>query len=1375
MTKIRDLVEIKAGYARYVNLVQTFEDPTENRARMEQYMPVASHRQAFERLTRALYPLDGRVYLLTGSYGTGKSHLCLMLANYLTLKPTDREMVAFFQNWARRDATGAERVRNLRGEGRYLVAVCEYGVGDDFDGMVLRAIDRACEREGIQGAWLDTEYHEAVRGIERWEAQAQTGAATAAVFRAFQDELQRRYPAWTLESLKADLARYSQESRGVFKELYRSVVGNDFSYSKDNLVQILADLLSSAAFRARYVGLAVLADEFGDILDRGAVRVATFQRFAEMCENEVSGSRLVFVGTAHKPFQAYSSALSAVDFRVAADRVTEVALESEGLEDIIGAIVIPDKGHHIWQAEVASRASLFTRLALASRNARIFPHLAGPDLRERICEDIFPMHPMATHCVIKLSREVGSNARSVFTFFSGAFNPGDGSYPCYVTETDVVTGDRLNLYTADLLTTYFRSELRPESSDVREAVRQHIRNYRASLREVQKQAAARLDGTVDPLVQRILDLMLVYEIAEVPITVENLVFGLYCDEDAERARVENRLAALVADRALYRSTTGLYEFRRSEAADFEAMIEEYKADPANLPADLAHEVLTLVPLGRGEQWLEAKNYNVPFDEDKRLLRVLVRPDDLEAPHLYEGQPVGLFTHCEREMQAVTAWKDRYEGIAVYVLCETDEEIQRARRLAEGNTSHFVIVGIPREPIPLREVVMNLRAVLHIQDTADLDSISLQDRSRLQQDLIGDETRGYRGQFLQARKQYLSGRALTWYAGAGRVLVAQPSNDYEPADELMRSLFTQHNPFSHTQLNPIHVGRFGPGVDVALDDAVDALLDTQRPVEIDHSASANRGEIRFLKRCLAEQGALVQQGPYHGSQASYQVENNPERFRTRLPALASLVDSLRALAHGQSVPVRDLVRDLAREPFGQGPVAASLYLAFALRAFGDELRLQQQPGAVGWVVVRTTEQICELVLGRPPNAVLERVAISPPARALINGLFALFSQEPGAVGQQHTVGEAHACLREWWLALPNLARAQELYPASEHPTAHALVDLFSRVDALNPYALVLEDLQVAYGYDPQAALTDANQTKILAGLRADKAAIEGRPGRVKDVLLAQLVAPFAPVGNLYGDFQSAIETWYRGLNDAQQDPYSGWHSHQSQAVVQLLRTITSIETTFLDRLPAHAGFGLGRVDDWRRDQSAEYVRMFTDALAHIEAHRIAVASPKWEVHGGGAQVQPIRGGAQIVFRRNVTLTAQVPEAGVVVYLTDSGEDPCEAQVQRQRIDSRFDLAVSRGCNVRAVSQAQDGSYGSVIKLSFVNDDDLYRVRPVTQQKLLREEFEFVFPADREALAVTLRSLLEEAIARGLLDHPDAKRLLEDLADSLTEPRPRGKLE
>jgi len=1365
MPKIKELVDIKSGYARYVNLVQTFNDPTENRARMEHYMPIASHRQAFEQITRALYPKDGRVYLLTGSYGTGKSHLCLMLANYLSLKPGDREMVTFFENWARRDATGAEKMRNLRGEGRYLVALGEYGTGDDFDSMVLRAVGRACEREGIAEVWLDTEYHEAVRQVERWEAQAQAGAATSAVFRAFQDELHRVYPEWSLEGLKADLADYRQEARTIFRELYRAVVGNDFTYSKDNLVQILTDFLENGAFKARYRGLALIADEFGDLLDKGAVRVSTFQRFAEMCTREVAGSRLMFVGTAHKPFPAYSGGgLSAVDFRVAADRVTEVPLQSEGLEDIIAAVVVPNKAHPAWQAEVASREGLFNRLARTCSHVGLFQHLKGPDLRERIVENIYPMHPAATYCVIQLSKEVGSNARSVFTFFSGAFSPGDGSYPWYVAETGVVTGGRLNLYTADRLTTYFQNELKPDNTDAREAVRQHIRNYRASLREVQKEAAARLDKMVDPLVQRILDLLLVYEIAIVANSADNLAFGLYLESDEERARLDNRLAALVKDKVLFRSAAGVYEFRRSEAADFEAMIEEYKADPDKQPADLAREVVERVPLGKEGQWLEARNYNGAYDEDKRLLRAFVRPGDLEAQVISEGEPVDLFTHQERRMRAVTAWKERYEGVAVYVLCETDEEVQRARRLAERNASAYVIVGIPRQPLPIREAVLNLRAAQHIQETEDLSAMSLQDRARLQ-DLIGDEHKGYKGDLLRVCRQYLEGKTLTWYTAGGRVLVSQPKNEYEPADELMGALFDRRNGFPHDHLNRVHIARFGPGKDVALSDALEALLRAHRPVEIDRNAAANRGEMRFLKRCLADHGALAQLGPYHGSVAAYQAETNPDKFRAKLPALAALLERLRGLGQGEKVAVRELVEACARDPYGQGPVALALYLAFVVRAFGDELRLQLQPGAVGWVTVQDADRIYALVEGHHPNAAFERQAISVPARALINGLYNLFAGEPGAVGQPHTVSEAFAAVREWWTGRPNLARAVDLYPPEAYPTARALVELLGGIETHNPYAFVLEDLQTIYGYDAQDALTDRSQAEILAGLQADKAVIEGSPQRVKTALLVQLMAPFSPQSDLYGDYQAAVEAWYKGLDAGQQDPYSDWHSNQSQAIIQHLKAITNIETTFFEGVPTHAGFGLGRVDDWHRDRSAEYVRMFTDGLAHVEANRVRVPTPRWEVRGIGVKTQSTPDGAQIVYRNWARLAVEVPEPGVVVYLTDTGADPRQAGVQREGVEGRYELSVKRSPNVKLVSQRADGVYGQVLTLSFVNEDAKYEVQPVTQQALLVREFKFVFPEDRESLVVTIRSLLESAIARGLVDEEGARELLEGLVEEL----------
>jgi len=45
------------------------------------------------------HPNDKKFYLLSGSYGTGKSHLCLMTANVLSRSSGDPEIAGFYENY----------------------------------------------------------------------------------------------------------------------------------------------------------------------------------------------------------------------------------------------------------------------------------------------------------------------------------------------------------------------------------------------------------------------------------------------------------------------------------------------------------------------------------------------------------------------------------------------------------------------------------------------------------------------------------------------------------------------------------------------------------------------------------------------------------------------------------------------------------------------------------------------------------------------------------------------------------------------------------------------------------------------------------------------------------------------------------------------------------------------------------------------------------------------------------------------------------------------------------------------------------------------------------------------------------------------------
>ena len=71
--------------------------------------------------------------------------------------------------------------------------------------------------------------------------------------------------------------------------------------------------------------------------------MSSFQSFAEMSKDGVDGVPIILLGVGHRRFEMYANSALLTDFRVVRDRVTEVSLESEELEQIIAALVSPKK------------------------------------------------------------------------------------------------------------------------------------------------------------------------------------------------------------------------------------------------------------------------------------------------------------------------------------------------------------------------------------------------------------------------------------------------------------------------------------------------------------------------------------------------------------------------------------------------------------------------------------------------------------------------------------------------------------------------------------------------------------------------------------------------------------------------------------------------------------------------------------------------------------------------------------------------------------------------------------------------------------------------------------------------------------------------
>jgi len=272
MAKIKDVVTLKSGYANFVELKSAFEEAQENADRMAMYRPTKAHRRAFERICRGLFqPTDKKFYLLSGSYGTGKSHFSLMTANVLSRSSGDPAIAGFYENYARLDAEQAKLLKNIRKDGQYLIAICDYHSGQRFEDVVMKAVFDACAAKGLD-AGVDTEFDEAERRLTYWQEQEDKGGIRN-FYQDFGAALEEVAPSLSVEQLRAGLNSYDSQALEQFRSAFRQMMGGiEFQAQSGNLIPIIRKLVRNRAFKDRFKGMAVFFDEFNYLLDRGNYR-----------------------------------------------------------------------------------------------------------------------------------------------------------------------------------------------------------------------------------------------------------------------------------------------------------------------------------------------------------------------------------------------------------------------------------------------------------------------------------------------------------------------------------------------------------------------------------------------------------------------------------------------------------------------------------------------------------------------------------------------------------------------------------------------------------------------------------------------------------------------------------------------------------------------------------------------------------------------------------------------------------------------------------------------------------------------------------------------------------------------------------------------
>ena len=1035
-------------------------------------------------------------------------------------------------------------------------------------------------------------------------------------------------------------------------------------------------------------------------------------------------------------------------------------LGREGIEEIITAIVSQNKDNPAWQSEIAPRSMVFDKLVTECNRMKLFSGMKGPEIRERIIESIYPMHPVATHALIQLAIDVASNNRSVYTFFGGGV--GDdavpGSFGQYIATTPILSDGKLNLYTADLLYDYFAVRLRSDNREIRENIREFIKDYESSIRELRRVAEAsvmaKLEFLHDPLIPRIMRLMLIYDIILIPTTLANLLAGLNCTTQAEKAEVENRLLELSNKSILYYAKeTHVYEFKKSSAVDLDRLIEQYKQNSANIPTNIAAELSYLAPLGKNEEYLEAKDYNIQFSEDKRLKRRIVRAVDLGSESDAAGGK-GFFAALEAQLSHDVTKPGDYEGIALYVVCETQEEIKLARNFSTKNESHRIVVAIPRQPIPMLDALMDLNALVYIKQSPEAANFTMQDNSALEARLRGERNKPGAIDAVRAlRDKLFSSKEVTWYGQYGAVLPTEDTKPYDPANRVMEQLYSAYqNRFSHDDFNKLH-NKVDHNKSSSLKETVEEILDYTQPIIIDTSFAQNRGDRRYLEKCLLQNGVLTQVGKSE-TRLRCNFTPDPAKYASKLPTLAEMVREIGSLQSGQKLRLTDWVSMYRRPPYGQGPISLAISLASIIRIFGDSIRIKQDEQMVGDMRVASLEDVLDLVDGHYANAFLSYRELRGDEKALVRIVYDLFGQPASAEVREYSLAEAVSAMKDWWSKLPPVARVAALYPSGKHPYSADFIDVMQKIEARDAHTFLLDDLPTAFGFDAGLAVNKETLETLRTYLPQQQATLEFALTSLEFRIMAEVRSIFGVQGNTYGDIVDAIRAWYNSLDTNQRDQFAKWQNNDSKPLSVLLKSVDAPQETFLVSIPKTPEYGGKAVRDWIVDQVPTYVARLSAGKERIDANRLKVEGPALQIKGQYTRAE----GGPVLFKDLISLAFSHSDPNASIYLSEDGADPTSPGASRVQIDGVEPIQISGHKTIKVAAQDPDGNWSQIETIQFFNEHKKYEIKLPLQKAMQDEVVSFVFPSDPEGFEVAARSLFKLALERSVLT-------VEQLADQL----------
>jgi len=699
---LKEFIKISPGFKAAVSLKNHQNDLN----KVAGFIPTEIAREIILDLGKKLHPSsDLRSRIIMGTYGTGKSHLALVLLNFFAQSFETPELQIIVDKL---DPDTQMVLRQYRSQipEKFLI-VNLYGDEGDIADALMMGLRQALEKEGLGCLLPPSAFDAALKRIKEIEE------SYADNFAILKEKVEEN--GMSVDELKTRLENFQKKAFDLFRQIHPFFsAGGRFEYTTmlaptDFYKSVAKELIEKHNFS----GIAVFWDEFGHkmgevVKDPTGKEGLVLQEFAECC-NDSLDNQIHFYIFCHRSLKEYHDiSINTLggnknqleeDLRKIEGRFKPYMMKSTDVEtfQLIDAVIVADEKADGWNKLTDDFNEYFEHLVEKTAHLRFFTGFTPDELKATVVLGTYPLHPMAVYSLPAISEKVAQNNRTLFTCLC---EDEPGSFRRFLDKAVCHCQDPTPpMFTVDNLWDYFSSDVKQQERFC--SIYRDFENLKARLSEN------------DLLGLRILKAVSVFRVTNptrIKVTEATLSYALnipnndliYFKQELERhsdLRNENHiLMKLQADGS----------YRPAVSSATESLMQKVRKLLNNSPEKLGQSPVQYLKslwkqFGFSESY-EATSYGDEFGVVRKLEIEPISMNQLkESLHiLTKNLGAGSFI----------------DGLLLIVFCSNSNEIEDARQIATSLLSQSqyqqVVIAIPKAPIRLFALIREHQALTYLK-------------------------------------------------------------------------------------------------------------------------------------------------------------------------------------------------------------------------------------------------------------------------------------------------------------------------------------------------------------------------------------------------------------------------------------------------------------------------------------------------------------------------------------------------------------------------------------------------------------------------------------------------------------------------------------